>query len=364
MLKRLLYPFRINFFILLISIFSLLPFIFLIIAENVTVGAVVGSYSNVESRCLFESAGYEIEKIEDINSFVDESSKAIKSFSGEKYSHTDYVIFSPVFTEIDGFYSRTELFFSNNAKSLKQYMTMVYSFDFDIDNDNHLFAASSSIGLDEGNEIKLYNNGDKEIFETFEITNVFKGEQNDNKIFCVSDSLTEKMLNIMDHPSIDFIHYHNSSIDANFTNRVTIALSKEFESKNRKISEKTEGYDIVFGEGKLIVSVVSILVSIVLFYAFSRKEFINNKNELTYRYFYQSRFKNYLIHIGKDLLIAISSYFVCLSFIAISALILNANGVAFIFDTLCLLVFAAHFVITFFESTFSYLYYHYFKKVD
>lgn len=340
---------------------SLLPFAFLIIAENVTIGAIAEPYKKVDNKCLFEIAEDEIEKANDIQTFADESSASIMKFSGNNYSHTDYVIFSPAEVMIDGRYSRVEIYFSNKLSTLKQYMLMLYSFDFDMEYGDNIFAVSNNITSNKGNKIEVYNDEDRETLETFEITDVFNSKE-DTYIFCVMDSISDELLNVMGTPSIDFVHYFHSPIDAKFTNKATLALSKEFDSKSSKLAEKVEGYDIVFGEGKLVVFIVSILISIVLFYAFYRKENVIYENEITNRYFYQGRIKNYMRHIGKDLLVVIASHLLCLASIAIAAAIMNSSGIIFAFDSLIFVLLLIHFVITFIGSSICYFHSHYFKN--
>ena len=113
-------------------------------------------------------------------------------------------------------------------------------------------------------------------------------------------------------------------------------------------------YRVLFDQGRIVVAAVSVTTFLILFCAFLRKEDKLQQIEKIERCYYESKTKNFFIHLLSDvLLLIISQTMVLLTFVAAYG-ISYINGITLNISISFLYLFVVQAVTVLIESTISY----------
>lgn len=363
MLKRLFYPLRTNVFIFLLSFFALVPFCFLLIAQNAVEYGYSIEYQNVDKKCLFDYRLDRIESFSELDDTINQRTNEIESLSKKDYLYSDSIILGNTYViDNNGIRMFGQVRISKSKEALKQYENIIMGFKLDLQ-DNASFFVSSEYANDHnmniGQELTLQNYNDNEKIESFVIDGVYDApSSHQTDFFIVTDSLDSNINNIITDIHLCLVHHYKTNVPSNIVNEGRAKLGLALTCKAFEIETRTSGFNVVFKEGRFITALVSIAIAVVMLYAFNAKEQKLYQSEIIQKHFYEKKTKTFLCHFFSDLLLSLLSCILCFLVILISKMTLKINDFSFEIDYLIYLLFAAQLLLIAIESTFNYFLWH------
>ena len=362
MLRRLFFPLKTNIVIMLLSFFALSPFCFLEIAKGAVKGGFEKEYSEASYNCAFDEEGTYLNSYNDIETKLDESVNSIKKLSKKDYLKTDYIVSGSILAKSSsgrdfmcGFY------YSPSLDAFKQYAGIGEYINAILAPKNNYFAAmpkafAYSNGFDAGLPITLsnYNDSTKTAEIVFDYFYETKVSQSTSDIIVCDDRLDENIFNTLIGARIFYVHYYSSKVNSSIVQEASTKTYTKIECKDYKVEAKYMPYRVLFDQGRIVVAAVSVTTFLILFCAFLRKEDKLQQIEKIQRCYYESKTKNFFIHLLSDaLLLIISQTLVLLTFVAAYG-ISYINGITLNISISFLYLFVVQAVTVLIESTISY----------
>jgi hypothetical protein len=362
MLRRLFFPLKTNIVIMLLSFFALSPFCFLEIAKGAAKGGFEKEYSEASYNCAFDEEGTYLNSYNDIETKLDESVNSIKKLSKKDYLKTDYIVSGSLLAKSNsgrdfmcGFY------YSPSLDAFKQYAGIGEYINAILAPKNDYFASMSkafaySNGFDAGLPITLsnYNDSTKTAEIAFDYFYETKANQSTSDIIVCGDRLDENIFNTLIGARIFYVHYYSSKVNSSMVQEASTKTYTKIECKDYKVEAKYMPYRVLFDQGRIVVAAVSVTTFLILFCAFLRKEDKLQQIEKIERCYYESKTKNFFIHLLSDvLLLIISQTLVLLAFVAAYG-ISYINGITLNISISFLYLFVVQAVTVLIESAISY----------
>lgn len=362
MLKRLFFPLKTNIVIMLLSFFALSPFCFLEIAKGAVRGGLEKEYSEASYNCAFDNEGTYLDSFSNIESKIDESISSIKKLSKKDYVKTDYIISGSLLAKSNG--GRDSLcgfYYSPSIDALKQYAGIGEYINAVLTPKKSNFVALSkafanSNGYSVGTTTTLsnYNDSTKTAEITFDYLYEAKTNQPTSDIIVCNNQLDETIFNTLIGARIFFVHYYNSKVDSLIVQEASTKIYTKIECKDYKVEAKYTPYRVLFDQGKIVVAAVSVTTFLILFCAFLRKEDKLQQIEKIERYYYESKIKNFSLHLLSDIIFLMSSQVLVLIVFAIAHGIAFITGVTLNISTSFVYLFVIQAIAVLIESAISY----------
>lgn len=359
MIKRLVYPFKTNIFLFLISLFILLPFSFIFILENATTYKYYQQFECVSEKCIFEDYSIDISSsYDEFVSIIDKETSKVKKLSKKDFLYSEAVL-SGTFSIRDKYNikNRINVYTSSSMASLKGYANLEYGIKIKNDEKSQVAISKTmaiECGLKIGDKIIFENQNEEKIDLNLKVGTIFSSEYN-NLIFIKYDNFKEFLSFKSDSYSLSIAYYYKSAVNTDFVNEAAAQLAKEVSSKSYQIDSKVKSFNLIFSEGKFVTFLVSIVILVVMFYAFYWKTKKLNNIENIQLYFYEKKTKSFIFHLLSDLFISFLSCSTCLIFVFITRGIMISKSIPLSPWISVYLLFIIQFIVIAIESSLSYL---------
>lgn len=321
MLKRLFFPKKTNLFLLLLSFFALLPFCFLIIAQNTIKYSNTKPYFTWNDCCLLDRSNIEIENYDEIDTKAKEEIDVIKELDNKNYLRSDWLIEGQAYLRntITRKYIAGNVLVSKSKETLELYAN-TYGLTINAGVKNQIIACDkllNSIEMSKGNTVLFQNVDDIEHFvenprsATITIGDIYtKNKDHENIVLLWIDEGFDliELFPVLSSKNLNFCHMYSKPIKSSFVRFAVEKKSFNVTSKSYEIEELTSGYDLLFNQGKITTAVVSVAIMIVVFYGFFVKEKEKFRIETIQHYFYEKQSKIFILNTISNLLLPILSF--------------------------------------------------------
>lgn len=375
MIKRLFFPKKTNLFLLLLSFFALLPFCFLIIAQNTIKYSNTKPYFTWNDCCLLDRSNIEIENYDEIDAKAKEEIDMIKELDNKNYLRSDWLIEGQAYLRntMTHKYIAGSVLVSKSKETLELYAN-TYGLTIKAGVKNQIIACDellNSIEMSKGSTVLFQNVDDIEHFvenprsTTIAIGGIYtKNKDHENIVLLWIDEGFDliELFPVLSSKNLNFCHMYSKPIKSSFVRFAVEKKSFNVTSKSYEIEELTSGYDLLFNQGKITTAVVSVAIMIVVFYGFFVKEKEKFHIETIQHYFYEKQSKIFILNTISNLLLPVLSFIGAVVIILIPKLIFEVKPFTFeiepAFFYLCLI----QFVLVLIQSIITYFYWHKFKK--
>lgn len=377
MLKRLFFPKKTNLFLLLLSFFALLPFCFLIIAQNTIKYSNTKPYFTWNDCCLLDRSNIKIENYDEIDDKAKEEIDMIKELDNINYLKSDWLIEGQVYLKntMTHKYIAGSVLVSKSKETLELYAN-TYGLTINAGVKNQIIACDellNSIEMSKGNTVLFQNVDDIEHFvenprsTTITIGDIYtKNKDHENIVLLWIDEGFDliELFPVLSSKNLNFCHMYSKPIKSSFVRFAVEKKSFNVTSKSYEIEELTSGYDFLFNQGKITTAVVSVAIMIVVFYGFFLKEKEKFHIETIQHYFYEKQSKIFILNTISNLLLPVLSFIGVMVIILIPKLIFEVKPFTFeiepTFFYLCLI----QFVLVLIQSITTYFFWHKLKKIN
>lgn len=377
MLKRLFFPKKTNLFLLLLSFFALLPFCFLIIAQNTIKYSNTKPYFTWNDCCLLDRSNIKIENYDEIDDKAKEEIDMIKELDNINYLKSDWLIEGQVYLKntMTHKYIAGSILISKSKETLELYAN-TYGLTINTGVKNQIIACDellNSIEMSKGSAVLFQNVDDIEHFvenprsTTITIGDIYtKNKDHENIVLLWIDEGFDliELFPVLSSKNLNFCHLYSKPIKSSFVRFAVEKKSFNVTSKSYEIEELTSGYDLLFNQGKITTAVVSVAIMIVVFYGFFLKEKEKFHIETIQHYFYEKQSKIFILNTISNLLLPVLSFIGVMVIILIPKLIFEVKPFTFeiepAFFYLCLI----QFVLVLIQSITTYFFWHKFKKIN